>query len=163
MTETEYMKLLDPIDKAEESTRPFLVQSEKENMVVGDPNETEVKKTTFQMTFEIPDENGERKTVKKEYPNVFIKPRKAPRITRVMSEILPFFRKVNEDGTVDQLTEADIASILSTQLPEYIYDEMYELVGTVLEIDERLWDYMLPGAVFDASMLIFRDISRIGE
>ena len=43
MTETEYMKLLDPIDKAEESTRPFLVQSEKENMVVGDPNETEVK------------------------------------------------------------------------------------------------------------------------
>lgn len=162
MTETEYMKLLDPIDKAEESTRPFLVQSEKENMVVGDPNDTEVKKTTFQIVFEVPDENG-RKTVTKEFPDVFIKPRRAPKIIRIMNEMLPFFRKVNDDGTVEPLAEEDIANILSSQLPEYIYDDLYELVGTTLGIDERLWDYMIPGSVFDAATLIFRDISRIGE
>lgn len=161
MTETEYMKILEPIDKAEESTRPFLVQREEESMVIGDPNDTEIKKEVFKITFKLPDEKKGSKIITKEYPNVFIKPRYNTRIVRTMSNILPFFRKVNDDGTVVELTDDDVANILDTEVPEYLYDEMYDLVTLVLGIDERLKDYMIPPSVVNASLLIFRIVSRI--
>lgn len=164
MTETEYMKLLDPIDKAEESTTPFLVQTEKDALVVGDPNDTEIKKIEFKIAFLIPDEKDPSgKVITKEYHDVFIKPRRAPVIVRQLSEILPFFRKINDNGEVEPLTEDDISMILTTEVPEHILDLMYELVGTTLGIDERLRDYMMVGSVFNACMLIFRIVAGIGE
>ena len=163
MTETEYMKLLEPLNEAEKDDTPFLVQGDKETMVVGDPNKTEIKKVPFSITFCVPGEDGSRKMVTKEYPDVFVKPRYGPRITRAMSAVLPYFRKINDDGTVAELTPEDITAILSTELPEILFDEMYNLVCTVLGIDERLKDYMMPGSVFDATMLIFRVISGVGE
>lgn len=143
MTEKDYLKVVDAMDEAQESDRPYLIH-EEEPIVVGDANETQVNTTDFKVRFRIPKkEDGkvvyEHREI--EYNDVFIAPRHDMKIVRVMSELTPFFRKVNEDGTVGRYSDEEAARIVES-LDDEIMDHMYDLVGSVLHIDGRLVPYM---------------------
>lgn len=144
MTEKDYLKVVDAMDEAQESDRPYLIH-EEEPIVVGDANDTKVNMTDFKVRFRIPKKNDDGKVTYEhreiEYNDVYITPRMDMKIVRVMSELTPFFRKVNEDGTVTKYSDEELSKIVES-LDDQILDHMYELVGVVLGIDIRLVPFM---------------------
>ena len=150
MTEKDYFKVVDAMDEAQESDRPYLIH-EEEPIVVGDANETEVTPTDFKVLFRIPKKENNKVTYEYreiEYNDVYITPRMDMKIVRVMSELTPFFRKVNEKGEVEKYTDDEAMKIVES-LDDEILDHMYDLVGSVLRIDRRLVPFIELAAVLD--------------
>lgn len=153
MTEKEYMALLKGIDEAEESTTPFPISTEDEIIVAGDANKTELNKHDFVVTFKIPTPDGYNVN-KVEYKDVYITPRQEPRIIRLMVEIMPFYKKINEDGTTGKYTRDEVMKLVA-ELGESVYDKLYDLVGTVLGVEPSLRDYMsLDSVMYNAGVLL---------
>lgn len=147
------MKLLNGIDKAEESTTPFQITSDDEIVVAGDANETQLNKHDFTVTFKTPSKDGYVMN-NVEYKDVYITPRQEPKIIRSMMDILPYYRKMQEDGTVGRYTKDEILKLVA-ELGDEIYDHMYDLVGTVLKIEPALRDYMSLDSVMYNTGVIF--------
>ena len=148
MTEKDYFKVVDAMDEAQESDRPYLIH-EEEPIVVGDANDTAVTPTDFRVLFRIPKKENNKVTYEYreiEYNDVYITPRMDMKIVRVMSELTPFFRKVNKDGSVERYTDEEAMDIVRS-LDDAILDHMYDLVGSVLSIDPRLVQYIEVGSV----------------
>lgn len=157
MTNEEYTKLSDAIDKAEESTIPFIIPSDDEIVIAGDANKTQINPYDFKIRFRVPEEkDGNIHLVVKEveYKNVFIKPRNDAEIVKLGTDLMPFFRKVDEDGNIVKYTKEEIYSIL-TELSDEIYSRMYNLVGKVVGVSPDLVEYMTLDSVFTACMNIF--------
>ena len=57
-------------------------------------------------------------------------------------------------------TKEEIAEILAEFGDDFI-DTMYDLVGTTLQIDSALVDYMIPSSVMDASLKIVKEYPEI--
>lgn len=163
MTKDEYMKIKDALDGAQESTKPFLVADNDELVVAGDANETQIELHDYKIRFRVPiEENGKRSiTIKEvEYKDRYVTPRQDIQIVRLITELMPYYRKANPDGTVTEFSEEELWNIL-TEMDQEIYDLMYELVGTFLGIDKSLRDFMLPGDVMAAVNQILRDYKEV--
>lgn len=163
MTREEYDKIKEAIEGAETSTTPFPILDDNEMIVAGDANETEIKKSKFTMHFRVPiEEKGKRKLVIKtvEYDNLYITPRQDIKIVQLITELMPYFRKANPDGTVTEHSEQELWTIL-TEMDQEIYDLMYELAGMFLGVDKTLRDFMLPGDVLDVIRMIFSEYSEV--
>lgn len=150
MTLEQYQGLIAAVDKAAESTRPFAVATGDELAVAGDANETQVKKYTYEIKFVRPvieDGNivGEKAEVKT-YKNIFITPRKQTRVTKLITLMMPYFRKQNEDGTVGSYTILELIEICAS-FDEEIYDLMYDLVAYIMDIPDEDKEYMQLGSV----------------
>lgn len=159
MNQEDYKKIKEAIDSAQDSVAPFPVMDGDELAVVGDANETQLNKHTYEMRFKVPiEEDGKRKIVikKVEYKDVYVTPRQEPKIVQSIVELLPFFKKIKEDGTVGELTEEESWQILC-DMDQAIYDNMYALVGNFLHIDRSLWDYMVAGDVVGVVVGILSD------
>lgn len=158
MTQEELKLLMNQIKEAEGDVTPFPVVQENEIAVVGDANKTEIKKTTFTITFAMPKENDgkieyERHVVT--YKDVYPKPRQMVSIDRLIALLGPYLKRPNDDGTVSDYTEEENAKIIKA-FDEDITSIMYQLVATVIGIDSSLIDYMLPSSVFENLMKIIR-------
>lgn len=158
MTKEQYDALLEAINKAQESTRPFTVVKGDNLAVVGDANDTQLHKFEYEITFKKPtfDEEGNlvgKTTETKTYKNVFIAPRQQSRVVKILTMILPYFHKVNEDGSLSNYTTLELAEIFAN-FDESIYDMMYELVAYVLHIPQEEKDYMVWSSVVGASVRI---------
>lgn len=152
------MDIRDGIDKASESTTPFIVPGD-ELMVVGDANKTEINTHDFEITFRIPEkqEDGTVKQVMrtKEYKDVYITPRMDSQVVRMITKIMPYYRKQKPDGTVEPYTDAELAELFESFQGE-IMDIMYQTVATVLKINPALADYMTEESVMNAAAKIIR-------
>lgn len=158
MTKEQYDALLEAINKAQESTRPFTVIKNDTLAVVGDANDTELKKFEYEITFKKPtyDEEGNlvgKTSETKRYKNVFIAPRQQTRVVKLLTMILPYFHKVNEDGSLGNYTPFELGEIFST-MDESVYDLMYELVSCVLHIPKEDADYMQFSSVIGSTIKI---------
>lgn len=163
MTREEYDKIKEAIEGAETSTKPFLVTDGDELVVAGDANETQVVTHDYKIRFRVPiEENGKRTlTVKEvEYKDRYVTPRNDIKIVQLITELMPYYKKANPDGTVTEFSEEELWSIL-TDMDQEIYDLMYELVGTFLGVDKSLRDFMLPGDVMGAVNQILRDYQEV--
>lgn len=157
MTEKEYLEFLEKMNKAEESVVPFAVPTEDEIVVVGDPNEIELNTHDFKIWFRIPRiKDGKRYLERQEieYNDVFINGMTDPKVLRVMNEIWPFYKKVTKNGKVENFTDEEIMDIID-HFSDDLTLKMYDLVATVLEVDERLKPFMEYGSVMEAVGLIF--------
>lgn len=158
MTQEELKKLKAQMEEAERNVTPFPIVDNDTIAVAGDANLTQVKPTTFEITFALPREKGnkvayDRRTVI--FKDVYPKPRNMVTIDRMMTVLMPYFKKPNEDGTVSDYTEQEMKDIL-VAFDENITNIMYELVATVIGVDPELKDYMLPSSVFDALLKIIK-------
>ena len=147
-----YERIDEGIEKASQSVIPFQVTQDDELAVVGDANATELNKHDFIITFKIPSDKGYR-TYEKEFKDVYLKPRHETRLVKFMTAMLPYYRKVTGDGGVVRYEpdeRADIQKIFSEEL----YDIMYDIVATVLGIDDSLKDFMTRKSVIDATIQI---------
>lgn len=153
MTIEQYEGLMEAVDKASESNRPFAVATNDTLAVAGDANDTKVKKYTYEIKFVKPiEENGEiigEQTETKTYKNIYITPRKQTRVTKLLTLMMPYFIKQNEDGTTEKYTVYEIVEIISN-FDEELYDIMYDLVAYILDIPDEDKEYMVMGSVVAA-------------
>lgn len=147
-----YERIDEGIEKASQSVIPFQVTQDDELAVVGDANKTEINKHDFTITFKIPTDSG-YVTRNKEFKGVFLKPRHESKVVKVVTELLPFFRKVNTDGSISTYTDEEKARIVN-EFSDSLYDHMYRLVEAVLGIDEDIGDYMTQASVLQAAAQI---------
>ena len=157
MTEKDYLKIVDAIEDAGESDRPYLVH-EEEPIIVGDANDTQVNKTDFKVKFRLPKKEDGKITYEHkeiEYNDVFITPRMDMKIVRAVGELTPFFRKVNEDGEIENFSPEEAGEIVES-LSDEIIDHLYDLVGSVLNINPSLRPYMTVASVFENTAAIIR-------
>lgn len=153
----DYQKIDNAIEKAQESLVPFPVVDGDELTVVGDANATEINKHDFKMRFRIPakKEDGMTEYVRreKEYKDVFIKPRHDSKIVEMIAKLMPFFKKIREDGGVEAMTTEEKADVLR-QMDHEIMDLLYDVTAMVLGIDAELKEYMMPLDVIVAATQI---------
>lgn len=159
MKREDYDEILKGIDDAENSVIPFPVVSDDEIVVVGDANETDIKMYDFDITFQIPVKGDDGivryRTENKHYKDVFITPRRNSAIVRTIVDLLPYFKKPDENGNLSSYTEEEVADLLEN-FDEAVYDRMYMLVAAVLGIDERLTFFMTEDSVWSATANIIR-------
>lgn len=145
MSKEQYDGIAEAFDKAEESEVPFPIIEGEDLIVVGDANKTEIIKHDFDIHFVVPveDEHGgiTYKAVTKHYPNVQISLRDKPFMAQHITTLMQFFYKVNKDGSITKLDEAESVEMIK-QASRVMVDSMYELVAIALRIDPALVDYM---------------------
>lgn len=153
-----YEDIKEGIDNAPNSTVPFPVVKDDKMSVIGDANETQINKHDFKITFRLPEgiadgqkiDGGVLKEI--EYKDVFITPRQSGKVVSSLCRMLPFFRKIVDKGVADY-TQEDIVEMLAEFGDDFV-DDMYDLVGKTLKIDDALIDYMLPGSAVQATVQI---------
>lgn len=163
MASINYEEMKESIEAAQTDTTPFLIPDE-ELTVVGDANKTEINCHDFEITFRVPEtlEDGSTHQFLKtrEFKNVYITPRMDSQVTRLITAIMPYFKKPNEDGTVTPYTKEEL-KVLEKEFDTTILDIMYETVGVVLKIDPAVREFMTPESVLKASINIFRQFPEI--
>lgn len=163
ITQEEMLKIKESAKKAEESERPFPILKDGELAVVGDVNDIELKPHDYTVTFSFPDEmgiEGEHKagrTLKDvEYKNIYVTPQDSYPILRNLMELMPLFNKINEDGSLTERTEEELAEVLEV-VNDQAVDTCYNIVARFLKVDESLVPYMQPVSVFATVARLIRD------
>lgn len=162
MTVEQYNGIKAALDKAADTDVPFPVVNDDELAVVGDANRTELRRFEYEITFERPVLNedksltGEFESETKKYENVFVKPRMNTRIVKLLASLLPYFYKVDEEGNQVEYTNLEMIQIFG-RLDGAIFDTMYELVATILEIPVSDIDYMTGSSVLNTVMKFIED------
>lgn len=160
-----YEEIKEGIDKAPESPVPFPVVKDEKMSVIGDANETQINKHDFKIVFRLPEgivegekiDGGVLKEV--EYKDVFITPRQSGKVVSSLCRMLPFFRKIVDRG-VSEYTQEDVIEMLAEFGDDFV-DDMYDLVGKTLKIDDALIDYMLPSSAVQATVQIVTNYPEI--
>lgn len=164
-TEEKIIQLKEARDKAMEDTTPFPVMKDGDLAVVGDANKTEVKKHDFVVTFVVPDENGVYQKRNVEYKDVYLKPRQAVTVQRLMTALQPLYSKIKPGGKVEDYTADEIRE-LAIAYEGTVLDQIYRLVAVVLGVDDELVDYMHPDSVMEAYhkiMQLYPDMVKAAE
>lgn len=163
MATIDYEKMKEDLEAAQTDTTPFVIP-DSEVTVVGDANKTEINAHDFEITFRIPQEmeDGTIKQVKKtqEYKGVYITPRLDRKLSRLIASMMPYFKKANDDGTVSDYTQEELAKI-SKDFEGEILDMMYDVVGELLGIHKELRQYMMVDSVEASVTKIFRQIPEL--
>lgn len=156
MTQEDMLKIKAEMDATRESTTPFAVVNDDTLAVVGDANETQTVLTDYTITFKLP--NGKGGVIERdvEYKDVFITPRQETKVVKVYAELLPYYRKITNSGTIEDYSDEEL-EVLAGEMDEHIYDLMYELVGTVLGVAPELMEYMKLESVLEAVAKIIRN------
>ena len=155
ITEEKLIQLREAKNKAMESDIPFPIVKGDDIAVVGDANKTELNAHDFTLTFVIPDENGEYQKRNVEYKNIYLKPRQAVTVQRLMTALQPLFYKINEVGDLQDLSNEEMIEVANLYEGN-VLDQLYHLVAVVLGVDERLVDYIDPDSAVEAYHKIMR-------
>jgi len=164
ITQEKLLELREAKEKANESDVPFPIMKDGDLAVVGDANKTEINKHDFTLRFIFPSEGGyEAKEV--EYKDVWLKPRQAVTVQRLMTALQPLFYKIQENGDLEDLSDDEMMEVV-TQYEGTVLDQLYHLVAAVLGVDERLVDYIEPNSALEAYhkiMLSFPDLVKASD
>lgn len=167
-----YKKMEQSIDAAPESPTPYPIVKDEKLHVIGDANETQINKHDFKIVFRLPEGvvDGE-KTIggvlkEVEYKDVFVPPRQSGKVISSLCRMLPFFRKVvdmkgnpGEKETIS-FTSDEVVEMLAEFGDDFV-DDMYDLVGKFLKIDDALVDYMIPESAMKATLQILNEYPEI--
>ena len=159
VTPEDMLKLSKEIKKAQEDTTPYAVVADKQIHVVGDANKIENKKRDYTMKFRFPIEYeemfadaektyiGKYFTIETEYNGVTINPKKDMKILASLARIIPYVKKLNDDGSVSDLSDEEMIQ-MCLDMPNEIEDAMYALAANVLGVPSEISDFMLATDVF---------------
>lgn len=165
ITQEDLIKLKEAKEKAMDDTTPFPLMKDGNLAVVGDANKTEIKKHDFVISFIFPDENGEYQKKDVEYKDVFLKPRQAVTVQRLMTALMPLIYKVKEDGAIAEMDDDEMLEVLRMYEGNVI-DQIYRLVAVVLGVNNELVDFMDPTSVltaFHKIMKLFPDMIKASD
>lgn len=162
---TAYEEIKEGIDKAPESPVPFPVVKDEKMSVIGDANETQINKHDFKIVFRLPEGVAEGQKIaggvlkEIEYKDVFITPRQSGKVVSSLCRMLPYFRKIADKEVTDYSRE-DVIELLAEFGDDFV-DNMYDLVGKTLNIDDKLVDYIVPSSAITATTKIIQNYPEI--
>lgn len=171
MTQEDFLKIADSLKNAEKDDTPFAVIKDDEIAVVGDANKTHVKRNEYVVSFRFPLSNEIYKTPESKvigdfyitniaYKDVMITPRKDLTIVGAIMKLIPYFKNLVETGEVIDKTEEELFDVF-LNLKTDILDAMYNVVSTMLEIDDRIVDNMMPTSVFKVCAQLIEDYPEV--
>lgn len=138
---------------------PFLFTEDSEIKVIGDANNTEVRRHNYTLVFE--SEDGER--IESTFKNVYISPRKRSGIVRLLTKMLPYFRAADSEGNVRELTNEEFAQTMAG-MGEEVYDLIYELAERMLGLTHEMAESIDPiSALSFAAHLIYNNPAAVRE
>lgn len=167
----EQMKEIDKsLKEAENDDTPFLVVGDDEIAVAGDANKTERKSKTYTLNCRFPvalrDTIKEDIKITKEVGNfvfgeytvndVYLSPREDFRVISAISKIYPYFKKLKEDGGVEDLSEKEILE-LAINMEKEVRDAMYEVVGAFLQLTDEFLSCILTSSIFETLLQLIYD------
>lgn len=143
-------------EEAEHTDVPIAVMQGDKLKVVGDANKTEVVSRDYTVRFRFPKtmasnvsqedivtDLGEYVIVRFEFTDVHIVPRRDYEILESVMDIIPFFKKLDDDGvTLTDLNQRELMKVLH-EANEQIGDAMYNVVAAFLDINPEIKRYML--------------------
>lgn len=158
-------------EKAETDTTPYAGVIDGDIVVSGDPNNTEVKKQNYTARFLLPKEKFGDKyegedvgrgyiKVDIEYKDVFPSAKQNMKFTSAMAELVPFYRKLQENGDVEEMSDEEALKFFAS-LKDDVIDAMYRLVTVVLEVDEEIADHMIPTSALYIGGQIIKDFPSV--
>lgn len=141
----------------EEEETPFSIINDDQVKVIGDPNLTKQKISDYTVKFRLPISLFDGKpegaqlvgpyyVIETVYENITITPRNDLKIVDSIMKIMPFFKKLNENGDVEDYTDQELLSVFAYAGDEVMLS-IYNLVATFLDIDDTLGEYMKPFSV----------------
>ena len=148
-TEDKIIQLKEAREKAMEDTTPFPVMKDGDLAVVGDANKTEINKHDFVLTFIVPDKNGQYVKRDVEYKGIYMKPRQAVTVQRLMTALQPLYSMVKPGGKVEDYTEEEMME-LAVAYEGTVLDQIYRLVAVVLGVNDELVDFIDPESAVNA-------------
>lgn len=171
ITQEQYLKLLKNVDEAENDTTPYVGVINNEVVIEGDPNETFVQKQNYTARFLFPKEMASAfpdaedvghgyVRAEIEYKDVFPDAMNNLKYTSAMARMMPFYRKLEESGSVEKLS-TDEAIDLFASLSDQVIEALYHLVQVVLGIDDKLIGYLAPGSAINIASRIVQDFPSI--
>lgn len=138
------LKIRDAMKKAEESETPFPILKDGELAVVGDVNDLGPHKHDYTVAFRFPKsagtegkEVGDYVITEVEFKDKFISGKSDFAVMRELVTLIPYFKNLNEDGTVTDRTEEELAQVVK-ELNDGIVDSIYRTIGAVLGIDNDM-------------------------
>lgn len=165
------LKINESIKKAEKDNTPYPVVVDGKVHVVGDANKTENKSHDYIVKFRFPKEYeqyfdevseriGDYIIVETEFKNVTISPRSDMKILASISRILPYVKKLGEDGSIGEFTDDELIE-MCLSMPDEIEDAMYILTASILGVSEDMRDWMLATSVFGFISRFFDDFPEV--
>lgn len=168
------LNIQEGMDQAEKDDTPFVAASEEGVKVIGDANKTEVKSRNYAMRFRFPkseasnidekdivQEVADEVIVRVEFNDVHIMPRRDLEVVDAILQILPYFKKLDDDGVnIENLKGAELMSFLRNA-NEQVGDAMYEVAAAVLNIDRNLRDHMVLTDVFKMTRRFIDDFPEV--
>lgn len=175
LSQNDLMEIQRKMREAEADTTPFTVIDGDGNMsVVGDANKTEPKTYDYVVRFRIPAQykdlvsggeeivGGKYIVAEVAYPNVCITPRMDIKIVNCLNDLRPFLVEILEDGESKDRDKEELGKfVVSTLTNDAIMDAMYNLVKTVVGVDDALVPMMMYDSVFENVLNIIRDFPEV--
>ena len=175
LSQNDLMEIQRKMREAEADTTPFTVIDGDGNMsVVGDANKTEPKTYDYVVRFRIPAQykdlvkggeeivGGKYIVAEVAYPNVCITPRMDIKIVNCLNDLKPFLVEILEDGESKDRDKEELGKfVISTLTNDAIMDAMYNLVKTVVGVDDVLVPMMMYDSVFENVLNIIRDFPEV--
>lgn len=160
LTPADLLNINKKLKKIDNDDTPFAVVKDEEISVVGDANKTQIKKNDYTLKFRVPislftEKPKEAQIVGASYvftvdfPDVTINPRSDLIIVDAIMKITPFFKKLKENGDVEDFTDEELISVFAYAGDE-VHLAIYNLVATFLQVNDDIAPYMLPFSVIGA-------------
>lgn len=153
---SDMLEVQQKFDEAGHTDTPIAVLQDNKLKVVGDANKTEVTSRDYTVRFRFPKSMADNipeseiiaeiegyVIVRFEFIDVHIVPRRDYEILESIMQIIPFFKKLDDDGVnLSNLSTAETLKIVH-EANEEIGDAMYNVVAAFLDIDPEIKRYML--------------------
>lgn len=164
LTAEQFAQLAKKITDTKDDETPFLVMdNDNKPNVIGDANKTEIKKNDYTIKFRLPASMvegspellanavpcGSEYIVTVDYEDRTITPRQDLYIIESIMQLEPFINKLTESGEVKEMNGRELLSTF-VHMGDKVHLAMYRIVGTFLNIDDVLGEYMLPATVITA-------------
>lgn len=158
------------LDNAQKDDTPFLAVSDGKASVIGNPTKTEKKVTDYKILFGLPpewrDRIGNAKiiretedeiTVEATFKKVFIPGRYRMDVVTAVTGVLPFLRKTAPNGEVQEFTIDEYSDIVNS-LNREVMSALYDVIKTVLRLDDDIADCMLPMSAIVTALQMFESM-----
>lgn len=160
-----YNDVKEQIDTAPESPVPYPVVQNEKMSVIGDANETEINPRDFKIEFEFPKgtvngketDTGVLKEI--DFKDIWITPRQRSKVVAAVCKLMPFFRKIDENGD-REYTREEVEELMA-EFGDEMIDNLYDLVAMVLKIDPTIVDFMTYRSAIDASVKILNNFPEV--
>lgn len=171
ITKHDLDKVNTQLEAAQEDDTPFLVVTDDEMTVAGDPNKTGNKKHSYEITFRYPAsmksrfkdgyrEEGPFIYVPVTFDEITLTPRDDIEVVRAIVAMQPFVKKMQENGNVDEYTEEEQAEVIR-YFSKDVEDAFYNLVKVFLGVPSDMVDYMQLDSVINTVCQLITDFPEV--